>query len=367
MLPPPGSRVVVAMSGGVDSSVAAALLVERGCTCTGVTLRLVPDSPAKSLFEPCCGLEAVQEARRVCEILGIPHETLNAVERFDREIIAYFVDEYRRARTPNPCIRCNRFVKFEALLNKALTMGAEYIATGHYARIENDNGVFRLKKGNDPLKDQSYVLSGLDQRQLEHSVFPLGEFRKTEVREIARSLKIPVAEKHDSQDLCFVGKSGYRDFLLRHSPKSFKAGNIRMFNGEVIGRHNGLENYTIGQRKGLGAGFSKPIYVIDKDTSKNEIIVGYEENLGCVNFSARIQEWTPSIPLHAGLRCEVKTRYKSALRNAKIAETFEDKLVVTLEEQQRDITPGQIAVFYQDEYVLGSAVIESRGLAGEKK
>jgi len=359
-------RIVIAMSGGVDSSVAAALLVEQGFSVSGVMLKLWSDEQTCA-ENSCCPPEAIAQARQVAGQLGIPFYVLDVREQFKREIVDEFITAYKSGITPNPCFSCNKNIRWGFMLDRVLSTGVDRIATGHYARIENDNGVFRLKKGNDPLKDQSYVLSGLDQRQLEHSVFPLGEFRKTEVREIARSLKIPVAEKHDSQDLCFVGKSGYRDFLLRHSPKSFKAGNIRMFNGEVIGRHNGLENYTIGQRKGLGAGFSKPIYVIDKDTSKNEIIVGYEENLGCVNFSARIQEWTPSIPLHAGLRCEVKTRYKSALRNAKIAETFEDKLVVTLEEQQRDITPGQIAVFYQDEYVLGSAVIESRGLAGEKK
>jgi tRNA-specific 2-thiouridylase len=359
-------RIVIAMSGGVDSSVAAALLVEQGFSVSGVMLKLWSDEQTCA-ENSCCPPEAIAQARQVAGQLGIPFYVLDVREQFKREIVDEFITAYKSGITPNPCFSCNKNIRWGFMLDRVLSTGVDRIATGHYARIENDNGVFRLKKGNDPLKDQSYVLSGLDQRQLEHSVFPLGELRKTEVREIARSLKIPVAEKHDSQDLCFVGKSGYRDFLMRHSPKSFKVGNIRMFNGEVIGQHNGLENYTIGQRKGLGAGFSKPIYVIDKDTSKNEIIVGYEENLGCVNFSARIQEWTPSIPLHAGLRCEVKTRYKSALRNAKIAETFEDKLVVTLEEQQRDITPGQIAVFYQDEYVLGSAVIESRGFAGEKK
>lgn len=359
-------RIVVAMSGGVDSSVAAALLVEQGFSVSGVMLKLWSDEQTCA-ENSCCPPEAITQARQVAGQLGIPFYVLDVRELFKKEIVDEFIAAYKSGITPNPCFSCNRNIRWGFMLDRVLSTGADRIATGHYASIENNNGVFRLKKGVDPLKDQSYVLSGLDQKQLEHSVFPLGELRKTEVREIARSLKIAVAEKHDSQDLCFVGANGYRDFLKRNSPESFKAGNIRMITGEVIGQHNGLENYTIGQRKGLGAGFSKPIYVIDKDMINNEVIVGYEENLGSSHFSAKIQEWTPSIPLHAGLRCEVKTRYKSAIRNAVITDTCENKLVVTLEEQQRDITPGQIAVFYQEEYVLGSAVIESRAPVGEKK
>lgn len=351
-------KIVVAMSGGVDSSVAAALLLEQGYSVSGVMLKLWSDEQTCA-DNSCCPPEAIALARQVAGMLGIPFYVIDVRELFKKEIVDEFLAGYRNGITPNPCYLCNRSIRWGFLLDRVLSTGSDRIATGHYARLKNIDGNYRLIKGIDPDKDQSYVLAGLNQSQLSHSLFPLGELKKSEVRGIARKLNLPVAEKHDSQDLCFVGASGYRDFIKRHSPESCQSGTIRFVNGEVIGTHDGLFNYTVGQRKNLPGGFPQPIYVIEKRIVTNEVIVGYQDELGGRVFTAELQQWYGISKLEAGLQCEVKTRYKAPYLNATIAKMDDNQLTVTLEKVQRDITPGQIAVFYEGEQVLGSAVITS--------
>jgi tRNA-uridine 2-sulfurtransferase len=359
-------KVVVAMSGGVDSSVAAALLVEQGYSVSGIMLKLWSDEQSCA-DNSCCPPEAIAQARQVAGILDIPFYVLDVRELFKKEIVDEFISSYRSGITPNPCFACNRFIRWGFLLDRVLDTGAERIATGHYARVKEEDGIWRLLKGVDPSKDQSYVLAGLNQKQLARSIFPLGEMRKTDVRALAKKLNLPVAEKHDSQDLCFVGVDGYRNFINRIDPESFKPGLIRSTSGEVIGKHEGLANYTIGQRKGLGAGFERPIYVLDKDVQNNELIAGYAEELGRDEFSAQVQEWSPAAAFDGVMKCEVKTRYKSALVHAKVGKIVDNRIAVKLETTQRDITPGQIAVFYQGDYVIGSALIETEQFSGESK
>jgi tRNA-specific 2-thiouridylase len=355
-------KVVVAMSGGVDSSVAAALLVEQGYSVSGIMLKLWSDDTACA-DNACCPPEAIAQARQVAGILGIPFYVIDVREQFKKEIVEEFVASYRRGITPNPCFYCNKNIRWGFLLDRILDSGAEKIATGHYARIEYHENAWQLKKGIDPAKDQSYVLSGLSQDQLSHTLFPLGSLKKTEVRELARRFNLPVAEKRDSQDLCFVGEKGYRDFLKRIAPDTLSPGEIHLSDGQKVGMHDGLANYTIGQRKGLGAGFAQPVYVLEKDSVKNEIIVGNEKELGKHTFTAIIDNWSLQVPLSSTVQCEVKTRYKSSLLCASVEKTGENEVVVRLDSLQKDITPGQIAVFYQGEVVIGSAVIESTKLS----
>lgn len=359
-------RIVVAMSGGVDSSVAAALLVEQGYSVSGVMLKLWSDEQTCA-DNSCCPPEAIAQARQVAGLLGIPFYVIDVRELFRREIVDEFLAGYRQGITPNPCFLCNRSIRWGFLLDRIISTGSNRIATGHYARLKNVNGNFQLLKGIDPTKDQSYVLAGLNQAQLSHSLFPLGDLKKTEVREIARKFNLPVAEKHDSQDLCFVGASGYRDFIKRHSPESCQSGIIRFKSGEVIGAHDGLFNYTIGQRKGLPAGFPQPIYVIEKNIDSNEVVVGFKNELGSRSFTAVLQQWSGGSNPEEGIQCEVKTRYKTPYLNATITKLEDNTLTITLDKVQRDITPGQIAVYYKGEQVLGSAVIESTFGIGEEQ
>lgn len=356
MLPPPGSRVVVAMSGGVDSSVAAALLVDHGCVCTGVTLRLVPDSPVKSLFEPCCGLEAVQEARQVCNMLGIPHETLHVVERFDWEIIAYFVDEYRRARTPNPCIRCNRLIKFGALYERADALGAPYIAMGHFARVERWGSRWALRRGAHSAKDQSYVLAALSQEQLARAVFPLGAMSKEEVREYAVRRGLSSASRDESQEICFVPDRDYTRFIESRGAAA-APGPILNTAGEQLGQHRGLIHYTVGQRRGLGVAAPRPYYVVRLDPAANALIVGHEEETFAAEFTTGPIEWGAIDPQITPFSCRVQLRSRHLAAPATVFPAVEGA-TVRLEEPQRAVTPGQWAVFYEDDVVLGSAPID---------
>jgi tRNA-specific 2-thiouridylase len=359
-------KVVIAMSGGVDSSVAAALLIEQGYSVSGIMLKLWSDETTCA-DNSCCPPEAIAQAQQVAGMLGIPFYVLDVRDLFKKQIVDEFIDGYRGGITPNPCFYCNKNIRWGFLLDRILDTGTERLATGHYARVSDENGIFTLLKGVDPTKDQSYVLAGLNQHQLGHSIFPLGNLHKTEVRELARKYNLTVAEKPDSQDLCFVGAKGYRDFLRRMAPEAFKPGNIRMKSGELIGSHEGLANYTIGQRKGLGAGFAEPIYVIDKNSQRNEILAGYEDELGRDTFTASIENISSQIDLKTPFACEVKTRYKTALISARVEKATHDEVIVRLERKQKDITPGQIAVFYQGDRVIGSAVIRSTNLLGENQ
>lgn len=359
-------KVTVGMSGGVDSSVAAALLVDQGYAVSGVMLKLWSDE-ASCADNSCCPPEAIAQARQVAGILGIPFYVIDIRELFKSTIVDSFIDGYKRGITPNPCFSCNRLIRWGYLLDRVVATGGEKFATGHYARVETSDGIFKLKKGIDLKKDQSYVLAGLDQSQLAHSIFPLGELRKTEVRDLARKFGLPVAEKQDSQDLCFVGIDGYREFLRRIAPESFSSGEIRSSDGKLLGKHDGLANYTIGQRKGLGAGFAEPLYVLEKDAAKNEIVAGNADELGKAEFTASVQNFRPDVHLENCIFCEVKTRYKSALIPAEVIIKEPNEVIVRLERKQKDLTPGQIAVFYGGDEVLGSAVIKSVALRGDNK
>lgn len=359
-------KVVIAMSGGVDSSVAAALLREQGYSVSGIMLKLWSDETTCA-DNSCCPPEAIAQAQQVAGILGIPFYVLDVRELFKKKIVDEFIEGYRRGITPNPCFYCNKNIRWGFLLDRILDSGAERIATGHYARLVEEDGFWGLRKGIDPTKDQSYVLAGLKQGQLSHTLLPLGNLRKTEVRELAKKFKLPVAEKPDSQDLCFVGGKGYRDFLHRMAPEAFRPGIIRLSGGEIVGEHEGLANYTIGQRKGLGAGFAEPIYVLEKNIQQNEIIAGYADDLGKDAFIATVENLLPQKKLDFPLTCEVKTRYKSTSIKARVEKTNEDEVIVRLERKQKDIAPGQIAVFYQGDLVIGSAVIRSTNINGENQ
>ncbi len=270
-------NVVVAMSGGVDSSVAAALMVQQGYNVTGIMLKLWTGDCENS-DNACCTPEAIQQAQRVAGSLGIPFYVVDVQQDFKRIVVDKFIEMSDRGLTPNPCFYCNQSVRWGELLNKTLKLGAEYLVTGHYAINEEDKDhIFHLKKGVDPKKDQSYILSGLDQQKLQKTIFPLGRYKKEDVRLIAEAYHFEIAQKPDSQDLCFVGAGGYRSFLNDYSSSPKLKGNIRDLRGNIVGEHNGLPYYTIGQRKGLGSGFKSPVYVIDKDIKNNELIIGSNE------------------------------------------------------------------------------------------
>ena len=353
-----GKKVVIAMSGGVDSSVAAALLRDRGYSVTGMMLKLWSDDCGEA-ENACCPPEAIDQARRVANLLGIPFYVLDVRDLFKQAVVDQFIEAYNLGLTPNPCYLCNQKIRWGWFLNRAIDLGNDYFATGHYARVEYSENKYWLKKGLDPLKDQSYVLSGLSQNQLAHTIFPLGKLEKTQVRELARKYQLPVAEKHDSQDLCFVGNAGYRDFLKRHSAASFSPGDIRTREGRLVGKHEGLVNYTIGQRKGLGAGNAEPVYVIEKNVSNNEVIIGTSAALGKSHFVVTQVNWitgeSPTFPVN----CDVKIRYKARPVSAQLSNNEQNSIMVKLEHPLRDITPGQIAVFYEQDTVIGSGMIQS--------
>lgn len=346
------------MSGGVDSSVAAALLRDRGYSVTGMMLKLWSDDCGEA-ENACCPPEAIDQARRVANLLGIPFYVLDVRDLFKQAVVDQFIEAYNLGLTPNPCYLCNQKIRWGWFLNRAIDLGNDYFATGHYARVEYSENKYWLKKGLDPLKDQSYVLSGLSQNQLAHTIFPLGKLEKTQVRELARKYQLPVAEKHDSQDLCFVGNAGYRDFLKRHSATSFSLGDIRTKEGRLVGKHEGLVNYTIGQRKGLGAGNAEPVYVIEKNVSTNEVIIGTLAALGKSHFVVTQVNWitgeSPTFPVN----CDVKIRYKARPVSAQLSNNEQNSIMVKLEHPLRDITPGQIAVFYEQDTVIGSGMIQS--------
>ena len=351
-----GERVVVAMSGGVDSSVAAALLVEQGYDVIGIMMRLwsEPDPTAEN---KCCSLEAVDDARRVAYGLGIPFYLLNFETVFKQWVVDFFTQEYAAGRTPNPCLACNRHIRFRFLLQHALSLGADAMATGHYARVDQADGRYRLLKGVDGAKDQSYVLHMLTQRELPHVMFPIGGYTKPVVRRMAEERGLPVASKHDSMELCFLADNNYRRFLQEHAPDALVPGPIVSTAGQTLGEHGGLPLYTIGQRKGLGIAAGEPLYVVGTDAARNAVIVGDASGLYRERFIARGVSWTSAAP-DAPIAAEVKVRYKATPVAAVVTPLPDGRVAVSLDEPQRAITPGQGAVFYRGDEVLGGGIID---------
>jgi tRNA-uridine 2-sulfurtransferase len=344
------------MSGGVDSSVAAALLREQGCDVTGVMLRLWAD-PDTEFENRCCASNAVALARRVAEQLAIPFHVIDAQELFRREVVAAMIADYACGRTPNPCLVCNRTVRWGFLLQHALGLGAGYLATGHYARIRQSGEVFELLRGVDTGKDQSYVLASLGQPDLARTVFPLGEMNKTDVRGHARRLGLPVADRPDSQDLCFVPGGDYRRFLKKYSPESFVPGPILNQRGDMLGEHHGLPAYTIGQRKGIWVSSPQPLYALAIDPARNALIVGPAEALDRGGLRTGPAHWVRGTAPGGRFRAGVKIRYTSEERPADVAVEESGEVRIRFDRPVRGITPGQAAVLYQDAVCLGTAFI----------
>lgn len=353
-------RVVVAMSGGVDSSVAAALLAEQGYQVVGMMMRLWSEETTYGhAYNRCCTPDQMTDARRIADKLDIPFYVLDSRQVFRDTVVQYFIDQHRLGVTPNPCLECNRRIRFEWLLNNALALDADYLATGHYARVTQAlDGSYVLRKGVDEAKDQSYVLSVLGQGQLRHALFPIGEYTKPQVRELAARFGLPTASKHDSQDLCFLGDGDYRRFLAQHAPEVMTVGPIVRRDGRVIGQHQGLANYTIGQRKGLGVHTGEPLYVIGTDPLHNALIVGTRDELGAAALTAGHFNWVSGVVPRQPFRAEVKIRYRAQPTSAVVTPLSANRVRVDFDEPMRDITPGQGAVVYNGDICLGGGIIE---------
>ncbi|MDH7578024.1 MAG: tRNA 2-thiouridine(34) synthase MnmA [Bacillota bacterium] len=354
---PVQKTVFVAMSGGVDSSVAAYLLKKKGYRVIGITLQVRPTGEDPD-YGGCCALTAVEDARRVAEILEIPHYVWNFQDIFEEKVIEYFCEEYLTGRTPNPCLACNREIKFKALLNRVRALGADFLATGHYARIEYsvENGRWILRRGLDPKKDQSYVLYMLEQDQMPYLLFPLGVRTKDEVRRIASSAGLPIAAKKESQEICFIPDYDYRRFL-KERVRGIKPGPVYDLEGNLVGRHEGLAFYTIGQRRGLGLALGYPAYVIELDFSRNALIIGKKEDLNASGLVAESVNYIAFASLRASREAEVKIRYRAPLVSAVISPGKNGTVEVRFAKPQKAVTPGQAVVFYGGDLVLGGGII----------
>lgn len=363
--------IAVAMSGGVDSSTVAAMLREEGHTLVGLTMQLWNqrrlagrEGMPESVQGRCCSLDDVYDARRVAETLGIPYYVVNHEERFERDVVRPFVEEYLSGRTPIPCSLCNSQVKFDQLLVTARQIGADLLATGHYARVEQDaaTGRWLLLRAVDEARDQSYFLFGLTQEQLSRTRFPLGGMRKPEVRELARQHGLALADKPDSQEICFVPGGDYKKFLDAYlaeqgEPPEDTAGELVTTDGEVVGRHAGVQNFTVGQRKGLGVATGNPLYVISIQGDQRRVVVGSEDELRSNTLRARNLNWISVDDIDAPRRVEVKIRHRHVPAPATLERSAPDEVLVTFDEPQRAITPGQAAVFYEGDLVVGGGWI----------
>ncbi|MDD6516284.1 MULTISPECIES: tRNA 2-thiouridine(34) synthase MnmA [Lachnospiraceae] len=353
-------KVVVGMSGGVDSSVAAYLLKEQGYDVIGVTMQIWQDEEETVQEENggCCGLSAVEDARRVAAALDIPYYVMNFKKEFQKYVIDYFMDEYLNGRTPNPCIACNRYVKWEALLTRSMEIGADYIATGHYARIDVlPNGRYAIKHSATRMKDQTYALYNLTQDQLKRTLMPVGEYSKEEIRAIAEKIHLKVASKPDSQDICFVPDGDYAEFIRRESKKEVPEGNFVSTDGKILGRHKGITHYTVGQRKGLGLSLGHPAFVLEIRPETNEVVIGTNEESMTRFVKANRLNFMAVEDIEGEMRAFGKIRYNHKGAPCTVKRTGEDEILCTFDEPVRAVTPGQALVLYDGDYVLGGGTI----------
>jgi tRNA-specific 2-thiouridylase len=368
--PSAGERIVVAMSGGVDSSVAAGLLAERGFEVVGISMRLAPESGASS--SGCCSLEDFRDAERVAGRIGVPHYVFDMREEFERGVVRPFVAEYLAGRTPSPCILCNREIKFGLLQRKAAELGARWVATGHYARTELHDGKWQLLRGADAAKDQSYFLFELGQDELAHTLFPVGHLTKTEVREHAAQLGLSVAAKPESQEICFVSDGRYAEFIERASGGDVRAGRIVDESGHELGRHEGVHRYTVGQRRGLGIAASEPLYVKSIDARAGDVVVAPRRSLAVEGLWADSVRWVAGAPERDGAVAHVRIRHRHHPVEARLWPSTGGRVRVEFAQPQDGVSPGQAAVFYRGDEVLGggwitSAIERCADLAGEER
>ena len=356
-----GKRVAVGMSGGVDSSVAAYLLKEQGYDVIGVTMQIWQDETPEMMAENggCCGLSAVDDAKRVADKIGIPHYVLNFKKEFKENVIDYFMDEYIHARTPNPCIACNRYVKWEALLTKCVEIGCDYIATGHYARIGKlDNGRYAIMKSKTDRKDQTYALYNLTQEQLSRTLMPVGEFEKDEVRRIAEEAGLITANKPDSQEICFIPDNDYAKYIEENTGTKFPEGNFVDVKGNILGRHRGIIHYTVGQRKGLNLSMGKPVFVLALRPETNEVVIGDNEDTFHTRLSASKLNLMSIDKIVSPINVTAKIRYSHKGAPCIVEAVGADEVSCTFSEPVRAITPGQAVVFYDGDVVVGGATID---------
>ena len=355
-------KVMLGMSGGVDSSVAAAILLDMGYDVIGVTMKIWSENSEETKLTEggCCSLSAVDDARRVAEKLGIPYYVLNFKDIFEDKVVNYFKEEYLKGKTPNPCIACNRYVKFEAMLNKAVSMGIDYVATGHYATVEYDEkrGRYLLRKSVTDKKDQTYALYNLTQQQLSRTLMPVGTFTKDEIRERAKAIGLGVASKPDSQEICFVEDNDYGRFIEENTDAKIIPGNFVDIKGNILGRHKGIIHYTVGQRKGLGIAFGKPMYVVMLDIENNNVVLGDDTEVFSDTLITDDLNFISIDKFEEPLRVKAKIRYSAREADAFVYPLENGRAKVVFDSPQRAITPGQSVVFYDGDIVVGGGTIQ---------